>query len=236
MKNWLITGCKGFIASGLQGDGIDIKDGVDIRTYKKFREYETVVHTAAKISVYESEKNPDLYYDVNVNGTYNMIKEHPDAHFIYLSTCAVYGEGLGHTVASRLKPESMYAKTKLMGEHLLKTFAKSCTILRLTNVIGEGERGEPNVYQVFKKAKVLEIYGDGTQTRDFVDVDFVRNCIRIAIDMKPKGIFNVGSGVVKTVNEVADEFSKPRIYLPERKGEIKHFGLLKDADYNITQS
>lgn len=226
----LITGNRGFIGSGLVGDGIDIKDDVDVVTYKAKKKYKVVIHTAAKISVTESMSDPLEYIRTNILGTLNMLKQHPEAHFIYLSTAGIYGEGMEHTVKSPVNPDSVYSATKYAGECLVKQIARSWCILRLTNVIGEGERGEPNVYQIFQKADVLPIYGDGLQTRDFVQVEHVRKVIMASVDKQ--GIFNVGSGVSRTVLSVAKEFNKPIKYLPARKGEIRHFGI-KDA-HNYT--
>ena len=174
----LLTGSKGFIGSGLKGDGIDIREGYDILDYLPARKYDVVIHTAAKTSVTESMSFPEKYVKANILGTLNLLKAHPEAHFIYLSTASVYGEGLDHTVNSPLKPASIYASTKLAGEFIVQNLAKSWVILRLTNVIGPGERGEPNVYQIFQKEEALTIYGDGLQTRDFVHVDHVREAIR----------------------------------------------------------
>lgn len=229
----LITGNKGFIGSGLKGYGIDLKSGVDVVTYQSLKQYEVVIHTAALTSVTESMENPYEYARTNIMGTLNMLRTNPKAHFIYLSTASVYGEGLNHTIDSPLKPASVYASTKLSGEFLVRNLAKSWVILRLTNVIGDGERGEPNVYQIFKKLDVLPIYGDGLQTRDFIDVESVRRVIMKSFDKQ--GIFNVGSGKSKTVLEVAKEFGKPLKMLPARKGEIKHFGV-KDAVNHLTLS
>lgn len=222
----LITGNKGFIASGLEGDGFDIKDGYDIINYKRKKCYDVVIHTAAKISVTESMEKPEEYFQTNVIGTLNMLKQHPKAHFIFLSTAGIYGEGTSHTVNSPINPDSVYAVTKVAGEFLVKTLAHSYCILRLTNVIGKGERGEPNVYQVFEKADVLPIYGDGMQTRDFIHVDKVRKAIMEAVDKQ--GVYNVGSGVSKTILDVAKEFNKPIKFLPARPGEIRHFGIKTD--------
>ena len=66
MMNILITGNRGFIASGLEGDGIDIKTGDDIVTYKAKRQYDVIIHTAAKVSVTESMKNPEEYVRTNI--------------------------------------------------------------------------------------------------------------------------------------------------------------------------
>ena len=224
----LLTGNKGFIGSGLECDeGIDLKNGSDIMTYESKRHFDVVIHTAALTSVTESMQSPKDYVRANILGTVNLLKQHPEAHFIYLSTAGVYGEGLDHTVNSPLKPDSVYASTKLAGEYMVRNLARSWCILRLTNVIGEGERGEPNVYQIFKMAEVLPIYGDGLQTRDFVSVETVRREI-MAAQFK-QGIFNVGSGVSITVLEVARSFNKPMKFLPARPGEIRNFGIKLDA-------
>lgn len=226
----LITGNKGYIGSGLEGDGIDIKDGVDIVTYEATKRYDIIIHTAAKVSVTESMANPDEYVSVNVLGTLNLLKEHPEAHWIYLSTAAVYGEGETHTTDSELKPTSVYAATKLAGEFLVRSMARSWVILRLANVIGPGERGEPNVYQIFERSDILTVYGDGQQTRDFVHVDYVRKAIQKSI--KLQGVYNVGSGFSRTVIEVAKKFNKPIQFAPERKGEIKKFGIIDAFDFD----
>lgn len=229
----LITGNRGFIASGFAGEGIDIKDGVDICTYKATKKYEVVIHTAALISVTESEKEPDAYFRTNVEGTINMLRQHPEAHFVYLSTAAIYGEGKDHTVLSTPKITSNYAKTKWLGEWVVRYFAKSSAILRLTNVVGDGDRGEPNVYQIFKKSDIIPIFGDGLQTRDFVDVDYVRQAIMGCVHKT--GLFNIGSGRSKSILEVAREFDKPIQFLPAREGEIRHSGV-KDAFHIDTES
>ena len=222
----LITGNRGFIGSGLQGDGIDLKDGVDILTYKAKKKYDVVIHTAARVSVTESEKDPDLYFKTNVQGTWNMVRQHPEAHFVYLSTAAIYGEGEGHTISSPFKPSSVYALTKYLGEVVVKEHAKSWCILRLTNVYGDEDRGEPNVLQIFRKSDVLPIYGDGFQTRDFIPVKMVRKAILDACGKQ--GVFNVGSGTSQTIFSIAQSIGKPIQFLPPRDGEIRKFGI-KDA-------
>jgi len=221
----LITGNRGFIGSGLKGDGIDLKDGVDILTYRATKRYDVVIHTAALVSVTESMKDLAGYWRTNVDGTVNMLRQHPEAHFIYLSTAAAYGPGEDHKVGDHLYPTSPYAKSKIVGELAVKYFAKTYCILRLTNVVGDGERGEPNVFQVFKKADILPIYGDGLQTRDFISVDDVRAVIMEMAHLKTQGTYNVGSGKSKTILEVARTFDKPVRFFPEREGEIRRFGV-----------
>lgn len=230
----LVTGSKGFIASGLMGegiDGIDIKEGIDIVTYQAKKKYDIVIHTAALTSVTESLKDPESYVRTNVFGTMRMVRQHPEAHFIYLSTAGVYGEGKYHTVWSETHPGSFYAKTKLWGEELVREWAKSWAVLRLTNVIGPGVKGEPNVYQIFEKKKILPIYGDGMQTRDFVRVENVRKAIIAAINLKNKTV-NIGSGKSTTVLDVAKSFNKPIRFYPARPGDIQSSGVQDAFNYS----
>lgn len=237
----LVTGHLGFIGSkvhqtlhdaGHQVTGIDNKlYGInqDIRTFS-LRTFppEIIVHTAALTSVTESMRFPERYNDVNVTGTLNMLrilKMNPSIQFIFLSTAGLYGEGISHTEESPLCPQSMYALSKMVGEAYIKMFAKNWLILRLANVIGEGEKGEPNVYQIFAKEQELTIYGDGLQTRDFVQATTVCSAIEKAIKNNISGIFNIGSGQTKTVLDVAKEFKKPYKFAPAREGEIHNFGV-----------
>lgn len=232
MASILLTGNRGFIGSriNLKADGLDLKDGKNILTYRAKKKYQTVIHTAALTSVVESVKKPEAYFRTNVMGTLNMVKQHPEAHFLYLSTAGIYGEGIDHDVESEPCPKSPYTLTKYLGEWVVRTFAKSWTIARLTNVIGDGPRGEPNVYQIFSTAKVLPIFGDGLQTRDFIHVDEV--CKAISVLISRPGLYNVGSGESKTILDVAREFNKPIKFYPERKGEIRNSGIVDAFDYS----
>lgn len=228
----LVTGNRGFIASGLdlENDGLDIKDGADILTYKAEKKYDVVVHTAALTSVTESMREPQNYFRTNVEGTFNIVKQHPESHFVYLSTVGVYGEGMYHTVKTPVNPPSVYCLTKYLGEEVVRFNAKSYLILRLTNVIGEKTDGEPNVYQVFQKEEELSIYGDGFQTRDFIRVEKVRQAIKSLY--LEKGIYNIGSGLRQSILDLASNFKKPIKFLPARHGEIRHSGVDDAFDFD----
>ena len=229
----LITGYKGMIGSRLYSylksidtykvDGLDIVDNTgDIRTVVASKHYDIIVHCAGLTSVVESIKHPEEYYDTNVLGTYNLVKQFPNSKFIFLSTSAIYGEGLLHSELSRLNPQSPYAQNKIDAEMCIYNHIKEFAILRLSNIYG-GKKGERNVYQVFEEESILPIYGDGSSTRDYLHLDDLVKIIRRSFSAK--GTFNIGSGQIKSVLEIAKEFNKPLKFLPAREGEINAISL-----------
>ena len=229
MKSVLITGYKGFIGKNLFNylkgkyvvKGIDMEDNICF--HQATRKFDYVVHCAAQVSVVKSMVFPIEDALTNIIGTLNILKQHPDSKIIYLSTSCSYGEGYGHTEESPVNPQSAYAISKLCAEYYIKIFSKDWVILRLGNVVGKGTRGEPNVYMRFQKDSTLTIFGDGKQTRDYVDVKVV--CRAIEKSFEAKGVFNIGSGSSKSVLEVAAEFDKPFQFAPKRTGEVHDFGL-----------
>jgi len=229
----LVTGYKGMIGSKIYNylqnlnkyyvKGIDVFDNTgDICTFKTFESYDIVIHCAALASVTESIKHPIRYYNVNVLGTYNLLNQCPNSKFIFMSSSAIYGEGLNHKEDGQLNPISPYAENKIDGEFAIKKLAKDYTILRLANIYG-GKKGERGVYQIFEEEKTLPIYGDGSAARDYFHVDNL--CEVIYKSFNISGIFNIGSGKIKTVLDIAKEFNKPIQYLPARLGEIKIISL-----------
>lgn len=233
MKKILITGHKGMIGSRLYNyleslklykiKGIDLVDNSgDIRTFQKKEDFDIVIHCAALTSVTDSIKNPQAYQDTNFIGTGNLVNQLPNSKFIFLSTSAIYGEGLNHKEEEAGNPQSPYAQTKYDAEFHIQALVKDYVILRLANIYG-GKKGEKNVYQIFEEENVLPIYGDGTSLRDYLHVDELVRVIHRSFDKQ--GIYNIGSGQTKTVLDIAKEFNKPIKYLPERAGEIKYISL-----------
>jgi UDP-glucose 4-epimerase len=160
---------------------------------------DAVVHLAAKIRVEEGQSNPDLYKQVNVAGTLNLIYmcvERKIRKFIFASTATVYGspEIIPLTEQSQTNPINVYGTTKLEIDEFLESNSKSLGIssiaLRFFNVGGalktkEGKwlkfkhEGATHLIPNILKSSVdkpMAIYGndwptkDGTQIRDYVHV------------------------------------------------------------------
>ena len=203
-----------------------------------------VFHMAALVSVPKSFMDPILTSTINVNGTVNVLSaalENNVAKVVNASSCAVYGDSTDLPLheESTTRPLSSYAMTKLIGEHYCDIFSNihglSVVSLRYFNVFGP--RQDPlNEYAAvipifISRAldeKPLIIYGDGTQTRDFV---FVNDVVRANIFFAEKNItriFNIGSGKNVSINEIADWIeeiygkSTDKTYEPEREGDILH--------------
>lgn len=200
-----------------------------------------VIHAAAYISVEESTAKPEIYFENNVMGTLAVARAclESGAGMIYISSASVYGEPIqlpineGHPT----KPISPYGLTKLFGEEILELYRREgldYTILRLFNVYGPGQSGAyAGVIIKFidnaLNGQSIVIYGDGSQTRDFVQVKDVAQAVELAIAREAFGEkLNIGSGKPTTINELAELVRRLACgsckveYRPPRPGDIKH--------------
>ncbi|BAP61379.1 NAD-dependent epimerase/dehydratase [Methanococcus maripaludis KA1] len=203
--------------------------------------FECVIHEAAQINVRTSVENPTLDGNINILGTINIlekIKEYNVKKIIFSSSGgAVYGEPEYLPVDEKhsLKPLSPYGLSKFCAEEYIKLYNRlygiEYCILRYSNVYGKRQDplGEAGVISIFidkmKKGETPIIYGDGNQTRDFVNVKDVAKANLMALDWKNE-IVNIGSGKKTSVNElfkiISSEigFDKNPIYEKEREGEV----------------
>ena len=204
---------------------------------------EAVFHLAAFVSVPGSVENPELCESINVEGLKVLIgeaKRQDIKRILFSSSCAVYGNDpeLPKREGSILAPISPYADSKLEGEKLLEaamTDGLSPIILRYFNVYGVGQ--DPNsqysgVMSLFidraSKNEDIEIFGDGSVTRDFVFVqDVVDANIHFFNKQELEGSFLVGSGVETSIKDLAfivcqSLGSESKLsYKPERRGDTR---------------
>lgn len=181
------------------------------------REYDIVIHAAAYIDVEESVRDPWSYIENNYVATYRLSRYlERRQRMIYISSAAVYGEAGEVPVRedSPKRPLSPYGLSKLLGEDAV-VYNSLCrgyryTILRLFNVYGPGQsRSYAGVVTVFID-RVLRglppvIYGDGSNTRDFVYIDdVVEVVVRVVEREDLVGVYNVGTGRGVSVRELAE--------------------------------
>lgn len=205
---------------------------------------EVVIHTAALVSVEESVKKPEEYFRCNVLGTLNTVRistNYGVSRFIYLSSAAVYGDPIKLPVSEEhpLNPKSPYGLSKLLGEEVVKLYYRmyglEYVILRLFNVYGPRQFLNPYSGVITKfidrvsKGLPPVIYGDGTQTRDFIHVLDVCRVIQLCVSTeKVNEVYNVGSGKPLSINELADLVVRVSgldlrpTYESSRPGDIRH--------------
>jgi len=205
-----------------------------------------VLHLAALVSVPESFRDPALYNDVNVGGTLNLLKACVDFgvnRFVYASSCAVYGEAESLPIKEGCpaKPMSPYAVSKLTAENYVCAFHEKYGLetvcLRYFNVYGPRQTFSDYsgvITQFLNRIEndlPLVVFGDGTQTRDFVYVQDVAEANILALNRAQAvgGIFNIGTGVATSIKELANvllELTKKTrlkiIYSEAREGDIMH--------------
>ena len=180
--------------------------------------YDVLVHHAAQMDVRRSVADPRFDADVNVVGFLNLMEGGRDAGLrkvVFASTGgAIYGEPdfVPQDETHSLRPLSPYGVTKLCTERYLYYYEQEHNIpyvaLRYANVYGprQNPHGEAGVVAIFTQRMLDKrqpvIYGDGKQTRDYVYVgDVVQANIR-ALDYGKSGIFNVGTAVETSVNDL----------------------------------
>jgi len=205
-----------------------------------------VIHQAALRSVPKSLANPELYNDVNINGTLNILTASADAkvkRVVIASSSSIYGDIDKFPEREDFLPQllSPYGLTKLAAEYYSSIFSKTYGLetvnLRYFNVFGPRQSLEneyavviPKFVTCILKDVQPPIHGDGKQTRDFTYVaNVVQANIKSAVTPGIKcEIFNVACGkaysvldIVKYVNKILGKDIKPLLG-PIRLGDAKH--------------
>lgn len=205
----------------------DLRDRATMRALFERHAFSTVFHLAARINVQDSIDDPRDVFDADVVGTFELLelcREHR-TRFVFTSTCMVYDRCVspeGIRESDPVKPASPYAGAKLAGEHMALSYFHAyglpVVVLRPFNTYGPFQKssGEGGVIAIFCKAALdqteLRIYGDGTQTRDFLYVeDCARFIVEAGFDSRAEGrVLNAGSGSDVTINDLAELVSGGR--------------------------
>jgi len=216
----LVTGSEGFIGKatcrllkerGYEVVPFDLKLGQDITTLSHLRKVEqcdSVIHLAAVSSTNWAIANPKEAFSTNVFGTYLLLSEclrRGIKNFVYASSYRVVDPHASNP----------YIVSKTLEEVVTNMFKNSYSFsvigLRYTCVYGpEGfsKQYAMNILNQIIEAsltgKVIDIVGDGSQTRDFVFVDDVAWCNRQAFESGIQGIYDVGTGHQTKINDVIE--------------------------------
>lgn len=224
----------------------DISDTSSI-LYKQFKSFDSIIHLAARGSVPRSIMNPIATTKVNVIGTQNLLElaRAHGAQFVFSSSSSVYGSNLKLPKNEKdwIQPLSPYAASKASAEALVMAYGASyeipVTLFRFFNIFGPWQRPDHVYSAVIPKwiwsameGDVLNVYGDGTQTRDFTYIKTVVDILSetIASRVNLPGPINLAYGnSISLINLIA-ELSK---YFPNLQAS---FGDIRKGDVRDSQN
>lgn len=220
----------------------DIRDRVCVRTAMKGRD--TLFHLAASVGNKRSIDRPDEDTAINVQGTLNVLEAARDSgveKVVASSSAGIYGElkTIPINEDHPLDPLTPYGVSKLYTEKMTLAFSHvyglEAVCLRYFNVYGPNQRFDAygNVIPIFAfrglAGDSICIFGDGTQTRDFVHVDdVVQANLRAAKSRGVSGAFNVASATQIRILDLAEavnahlETPVPIEHLGTRAGDVAH--------------
>ncbi|HET7588787.1 MAG TPA: NAD-dependent epimerase/dehydratase family protein [Solirubrobacterales bacterium] len=240
----------GALAAGAELVELDIRDGDALTGVVAAKEPRAIFHLAAQIDVRKSLDDPFFDASVNVGGTANVLDAARAAacrRVVFVSTGgAIYGEGEGKELpldeGAPIAPMSAYGQSKFAAEGYLALYERlyglSALSLRLGNVYGprQDPLGEAGVIAIFcgalKAGGRPKVFGDGTQTRDYIYVGDVVAAALAAADSEATGAVNIGTGEETSVLELArilgelgsSENFEPE-FAPPRAGEVQRISV-----------
>jgi UDP-glucose 4-epimerase len=241
---------EGAIAAGARLVEIDIRDGEALRDLAREARPEEVFHLAAQIDVRKSVEDPAFDASINVGGTALVLEAARAAgspRVVFVSTGgAIYGEGDGKDLpldeSAPIAPLSAYGQSKFAAEGYLalyeRLYGQRGVSLRLGNVYGprQDPLGEAGVIAIFcgrvEAGERPTVFGDGTQTRDYIYVGDVVAAALAAAKSEARGAINIGTGIETDVLELAallgelagrDDFEPE--FVPPRTGEVQRIAI-----------
>ena len=239
---------EGALAAGATLHEADIRDREAMRALVADERPDTIFHLAAQIDVRRSVEEPDFDASVNVGGTVNLLSAAREAgvgRFVNTSTGgAIYGEAdrLPAPEETPSRPLAPYGQSKYAAEGYCALYSRlhglSTVSLRYSNVFGprQDPLGEAGVIAIFcgklREGGTATIFGDGTQTRDFIYVGDVVAANLAAAGSDATGSYNVGRGeetsvldLVEALRDVAGGQTLDVEHAPPRPGEVQRNAL-----------
>ncbi len=215
------------------------------KAYDATKGVDVVFHLAACVGRQKSIDDPQLDSSTNLLGTVNILEgmqKNGVERIVYSSSAAIFGELVTPTIdeSHPQNADSPYGVSKLAAEKMILAYSGiypeiTGVCLRYFNIYGVNQRFDlyGNVIPIFAKriysGEPITIFGDGTQTRDFVNVkDVARANYLASVSDKGTAVYNLGSGDSITINRLAEmmiEISGKKtqiVYAPERPADVKH--------------
>lgn len=218
---------------------VDIEDKLALRTLFQKHKFDTVFNLAARAGVRYSLIDPHVYFTTNAMGTLNLLdlmRDFSVPKIILASTSSLYaGEKMPFSEDLPVnRPISPYAASKKAAEQICYTYTFhygiDCSVVRYFTVYGPAGRPDMSIFrfvQWIDQGLPVEVYGDGTQTRDFTFVTDIAEGTRLAA--KPVGyeIFNLGGGrtpvaLNQIINWIEEGLGKKAnvVHRPSQKADL----------------
>lgn len=242
----LSNGRPGRLDPGVTLHTASVTDAIAFRMVVDDFKPDLIFHLAAQIDVRRSVANPIGDAAVNVSGTINVLQaaQAARARVLFAGTGgALYGRNAQIPSPEDVppEPEAPYGTAKYCAEQYIglynRLYGARHTVLRLANVYGprQSPAGEAGVISIFcdqvHRGEQLLVYGDGMQTRDYVNVSDVVSAFLAAADVDDAGTWNIGTGIetsvldlVNLVGDVAGRHLRPQ-FVPARPGELPRSAL-----------
>lgn len=236
----LSTGTTRFLPKDAEFIEADIRDEKNLSFFASHH-FDVVYHEAAQTMVPASIDNPRYDADENIMGLLSILeasRKNGVKKIIFSSSAAVYGDNLALPLAETEAPSpaSFYGLTKWMTEKYLALYRSlyglDYTVLRYSNVYGprQGAHGEGGVIYIFARqlaaGQPLTIFGDGGQTRDFINVHDIAAANLAALTRGSGKICNISTETEISLNDLAEEMIRlsgknlPLLHAPARPGDI----------------
>ena len=219
----------------------DIRDKQLLKTIFSENKTDMVIHLAARAGVLPSVQNPELYYDVNVNGTLYLLECMQNADvkkMIFASSSSVYGNNKNVPFSESMmvdNPISAYAASKKAGELLCHTFHHlhgfDIFCLRFFTVYGPRQRPEMAIHNFVRSilhGLPIMQFGEGNSQRDYTYIDDIVSGIKGAIkNLKGYEIINLGESqtifLKELISIIESAIRKKAIIrmLPHQAGDVE---------------
>jgi UDP-glucose 4-epimerase len=219
----------------------DVRDSVAVENAAKG--CDVILHLAASVGNKRSIDHPLRDSEINLLGTLNVLqaaRTQSISRVVFSSSAGIFGElkTLPIREDHPQDPDSPYGVSKLAAEKMClvynKLYGMKNVCLRYFNVFGPYQCYDAygNVIPIFAnrilRHESITIFGDGEQTRDFINVrDVAEANIHAALSPTAKGVFNIGSGSRITINKLADLIQQAAgikvgvRYVPPRPGDVR---------------
>jgi len=235
-QNYKIFGIskkKQKISKNFNSKKIDI---TKINNFKLKNNISKIIHMAAISDVDYCNNNPEKCYEVNVNGTKNMLElaRKKDAEFIFLSSSHVYGNSKKKSFpeTESNSPLSHYASSKKMSEILCETYSLTygldVRIARIFSVYGPNSSKSNLIFNIINQIKHNSqiSLGNITPKRDFIFIDDLISGLLNIVNSKKRGfnIYNLGTGKNTSISDVVDlilKFSNKKLSVKSQKNKVR---------------